>query len=248
MGNGEYRLVVRDDPKSPAAESIRTLRTNLQYLSLDKPLKSIMVTSALPGEGKTSIAGNLALALADAGLETILAGVDLRKPTLHKMFDLSNAIGITSILTGRVTLGEALQDSGHPGLRILPAGPVPPSPAELLGSRAMRSLIAELERTADMVIFDAPPVISVTDAALLAPAIGGTLLVVSLNQTPRDFARQAKAQLEKVKARVLGVVVNRIEIKRSESYYYYYDSSRQEAAANGKPRLERAFGRLIGGR
>jgi len=246
---------VRDDPKSPAAEAIRTLRTNLQYLSLDKPLKSIMVTSALPSEGKTTIASNLALALADAGTETILVGADLRKPTLHKVFGCDNHAGVTTVLTGHSTLAEALQPTGHPRLRLLPSGPVPPNPAEMLGSRAMRSLIAELEAAAEMVIFDTAPVIAVTDAALLAPAVSGTLLVVSLGFTPREIARQAKEQLEKVNAVILGVVANRIEVGRGGSYYYYYyygESEGEAAQVNGKstakPAVERSFARLFGGR
>lgn len=251
MGYDGYHLVVRDDPKSPVAEAIRTLRTNLQYLSLDRPLKSIMVTSALPGEGKTTIASNLAVALADAGADTIVVGTDLRKPALHKVFGKENRIGVTSILTGHATLEEALQPTDHPRLRFLPSGPVPPNPAEMLASKAMRRLIAEVEASAEMVIFDSAPVIAVTDAALLAPAVGGTLLVVGIGQTPRDIARQAKEQLEKVNAVILGVVVNRIEARRGGSYYYYYyyGTSEQEAAAtNGKPVVERSFARLFGGR
>lgn len=248
MGNGEYHLVVRDDPKSPVAEAIRTLRTNLQYISLDKPLKRIMVTSALPSEGKTTIASNLALALADAGNRTILTGVDLRKPAVHKLFGCDNTLGVTTILTGHATLDQALQQTAHPDLRLLASGPVPPNPAEMLGSRAMRALIDELTDHADVVIFDAPPVIAVTDAALLAPAVDGALLVVSMGQTPREIVRQAKEQLEKVNATILGVVANRIALSRSDSYYYYYygSSDREASLGNGKF-TEGKLARLLGG-
>ena len=194
-----------------------TLRTNLQYISLDKPLKRIMVTSALPSEGKTTIASNLALALADAGNRTILTGVDLRKPAVHKLFGCDNTLGVTTILTGHATLDQALQQTAHPDLRLLASGPVPPNPAEMLGSRAMRALIDELTDHADVVIFDVPPVIAVTDAALLAPAVDGALLVVSMGQTPREIVRQAKEQLEKVNATILGVVANRIALSRGDS-------------------------------
>jgi len=248
---GYEGLIVRDDPKSPAAEAIRTLRTNLQYLSLDKPLKSILVTSALPSEGKTTIAANLAVALADAGTETILVGTDLRKPALHRVFGLENRRGVTTILTGHSTLEESLQPTEHPRLRLLTSGPVPPNPAEMLGSRAMRSLIAELEASAEMVIFDTAPVIAVTDAALLAPAVSGAVLVVSMGYTPREIARQAKQQLEKVNAVILGVVANRIEVNRGGSYYYYYyygTGEEEAAAANGKAAPERPFARFFGGR
>lgn len=249
MSSGGYRLVVQDDPKSPAAEAIRSLRTNLQYLSLDKPLKHIMITSALPAEGKTTIASNLALALADAGNQTLLVGVDLRKPSVHKLFNCDNRQGITTVLTGHVTLEDALQSTAHPNLKLLASGPVPPNPAEMLGSKAMRSLIGELNGLADMVIYDAAPVIAVTDAALLAPAVDGTLLVVRMGDTPRDLVRQAKEQLEKVNATILGVVANRLSVRRGHAYYYYYyyGTSESEADARDVKVGERKLARLFGG-
>lgn len=248
MDSGEYRLIVRDDPKSPAAEAIRTLRTNLQYLSLDKPLKSILVTSALPAEGKTTIASNLALALADAGNRTIIAGVDLRKPSVHKLFGCDHTVGVTTILTGHTTLGQALQSTSHPNLKLLASGPVPPNPAEMLGSQAMRSLVEELRDQADVVVYDAAPIIAVTDAALLSPAVDGTLLVVRIGYTPRELARQAKEQLEKVSATVLGVVANRYDVRRGQAYYYYYyGSDEREAKLDHVKVGERKLARLFGG-
>src|SRR5690606_36436943 len=162
-----------------------------------------------------------------------------------------NSVGITSVLTGHATLDEALQKTDHPNLQLLASGPVPPNPAEMLGSQAMRSLIEQLVSRADKVIFDTPPVIVVTDAPLLAPALDGTLLVVRVGYTPRDVARQARWQLEKVNAKVLGIVANRIDKGRSSYYYYYYyygSEADQVTAANGRPALGRALARLFGGR
>lgn len=252
MVNEGYRLVVQDDPKSPAAEAIRTLRTNLQYLSLDKPIRSIMVTSAVPAEGKTTIASNLAIALADAGHQTLLVGADLRKPTAHKLFGGHSRFGITTILTGHTTLEESLQSTFHPNLKLLAAGPVPPNPAEMLGSQAMRSLMDQLKEIADFIICDGAPVLAVTDSSLLARAVDGTLLVVHMGHTPREAARQAKEQLEKVNATILGVVANRIDITRGGSYYYYYyygTDEKSAAAYNPKSSKvgERRLARLFGG-
>lgn len=249
MGSEMRSLYVRNHPKSPVAEAVRTLRTNLQYMSFDKPLRSIIVTSALPAEGKTTVAGNLALALADAGNRTIIVGVDLRKPSVHQLFNCDNSVGVTSVLTGHATLEQALQKTDHPNLELLASGPLPPNPAEMLGSRAMRSLIDELTHAADKVIFDAPPLIAVTDAALLAPALDGALLVVRVGYTPREIARQAKEQLEKVNAPLLGVVANRIHVGRESAYYYYYGTEASETrASSGKPVMGRAWARLLGGR
>jgi len=243
-------LDLRDDPKSPLAEAVRTLRTNLQYISLDRPLQTIVVTSALPAEGKTTVAANLAVALADVGNRTIIVGADLRKPSVHQLFGGDNSVGVTSVLTGHATLDDALQKTDHPNLQLLASGPVPPNPAEMLGSQAMRSLIEQLVSRADKVIFDTPPVIAVTDAPLLAPALDGTLLVVRVGYTPKEVARQAKEQLEKVNARVLGIVANRIDSGRNSHYYYYYYGSEEDqvTAANGRPAMGRALARLFGGR
>lgn len=234
--DSEYHLVVRDDPKSPAAEAIRSLRTNLQFVGLDRPLKSVLVTSADPSEGKTSISANLAVSLAQSGTRTILVGADLRKPSLHRVFGVSNRTGLTSVLLGQSRLSDTLEETDVENLKILNSGPIPPNPAELLGSKAMKGLVAELEEAADMVIFDATPALAVTDAVLLANAVDGVLLVVSMNKTPREVVRRAKDQLLQVRANLVGVVANRVEARgRSKYYYYYYygEGNKEAAAAGG---------------
>lgn len=251
MAHEGIRLVVKSDPKSPMAEAIRTLRTNLQYVGLDRPLRTLMITSAGPSEGKTSISSNLAYSLAESGVRTILVGADLRKPAVHKAFNVSNAVGLTNVILGQASLSEALQPTGQEGLSLLPSGPIPPNPAELLGSAAMRAIVEELKEQSDLVVFDATPVVAVADASLLAPMVDGTLLVVSMNQSPREMVRDAVAQLRKVKANILGVVANRVVFKGTQAYYYYYygesnDEVAATGAANGRLRPPGFFGRLRG--
>lgn len=247
-GNGrkheDYILVTRDEPKSPAAEAYRTLRTNLQFAALDTPLRVLLITSAGPGEGKTTTAANLAVAMAQSGSKVIVIGGDLRKPTLHLAFGLRNTVGLTNVLTGNVSWEAALQPTDVDGLYVLPAGPIPPNPAELLASTRMQELLAELKEQCDVVIIDAPPVLAVTDAGVMSRLSDGVLLVISVGVTPRDVAKAAKEQLEQVGARILGMVVNGLS---SESGYYYYYYHRYYSLEDGTRRstwLERLKNRL----
>lgn len=243
MATSEYRLVVREDPKSPVSESIRALRTNLQFVGLDKPLQTLMITSAGPAEGKTTIAANLAISMAETGLNVIVVGADLRRPSLHKVFGVENSVGLTQVLVGQAPLAEAIQTLDTPRVRLLTPGPIPPNPSELLGSQAMVEVIRELKSQADLVIFDAAPVVAVTDASILGPKVDGTVLVVSLKQTPREVVMEAKKQLVRVRTNLLGVVANRVRYGRASGYYYYYDESQSttpNSSGNGSHR-----GRLI---
>lgn len=228
---GKYTLVTRDDPKSPAAEAFRTLRTNLQFAALDRPLRTVLITSAGPGEGKTTVAANLGVAMAQSGSKVIVLGADLRKPSVHQILGVRNTIGLTNVLTGAVSWEDALQSTDVEGLYVLPAGPVPPNPAELLASGRMHELLNQLQNACDMVIIDAPPAIAVTDAGVLSRWADGVLLVVSLGITPRDVAKAAKEQLIQVGARILGLVVNRMS---GESGYYYYYYHRYYSLENEK--------------
>lgn len=219
---GGYNLVTRDDPKAPAAEAYRTLRTNLQFAALDNPLRVLLITSAGPGEGKTTTAANLGVAMAQSGSKVIIIGGDLRKPTLHQAFGLRNSTGLTNVLTGAVAWEDALQATDVEGLFILPAGPIPPNPAELLASKRMQDLLVEMRDKSDMVIIDAPPILAVTDAGVLSRLSDGVLLVVSVGVTPRDVAKAAKEQLQQVGARILGLVVNGLSEDSGYFYYYYH--------------------------
>ncbi len=212
------------DPHSPAAEAYRTLRTNLQFSSLDKPVRSLLVTSARPDEGKSAAVANLALAFAQMNEVVVLVDADLRRPALHSLFGVSNEQGLTSYIlnAGQTTSGKAalpFANTGIPNLKFLPSGPTPPNSTELLGSARMRELLLRLKDEADYVLFDAPPVLALTDAAVLATRLDGVLLVLKAGKTSRDDAREAKEQLEKVHANLLGVVLN--EVKQGSAKYRY---------------------------
>jgi capsular exopolysaccharide synthesis family protein len=210
------------DPKSPVVEAYRTLRTNLKYTDVGSPLRKVLVTSPGPGEGKSTITANLAVVLAQSGQRVIAASVDLRKPMLHRYIGLSNQLGVTTILAGQATLADCLQDTGVENMRFLASGPHPPNPAELLSSQRMQELLIELQERADIILFDAPPIVAVTDAAVLAPHMDGVLLVVNVGTVPREMAIRSKEQLLKVGARLLGVVLNRVDSREGYGYYYYY--------------------------
>jgi non-specific protein-tyrosine kinase len=214
-------LITVADPRSPVSEAYRTLRTNLDFSSLDKPIKTMLVTSAGPGEGKSTVLANLAVTTAQAGRKVILVDCDLRRPTLHNIFDLKNDVGLTTmVVDGAAMESPPLRDTGVESLQLVSSGPLPPNPSELLGSRRMEEIIAALLERADVILFDAPPVVAVTDAAVLATKVDGVLLVVNAGGTKRDYARVAKARLEKVNANLLGAVLNNVRFDVSLHRYY----------------------------
>lgn len=240
LPNGQA-LIAWEDPKSVAAEAYRILRTNLQFASPDEQLQTLLITSAGPDEGKSTITANLASSLAQAGHQVIAVNGDLRRPALHQFFQVRNTVGLTSVLVGQTTLESALQETMVPRVRVLAAGPLPPNPSELLGSRRMQALMRELRQQADIVLIDSPPVIAVADAGILARLVDGCLLVVSIGKTPRDLALAAKEQLEQVGARVLGVVANGVERAAGGYYYYYYYGS----SSGGQKELKSPWRRLL---
>jgi len=214
-------LITVADPRSPVSEAYRTLRTNLDFSSLDKPIKTMLVTSAGPEEGKSTVLANLAVITAQTGRKVILVDCDLRRPTLHYIFNLKNDVGLTTMVVDDAAMeSPPLQDTGVEGLQLVSSGPLPPNPSELLGSRRMGDIIADLLERADVVLFDAPPVVAVTDAAVLATKVDGVLLVVNAGGTKRDYARAAKARLEKVNANLLGAVLNNVRFDVSLHRYY----------------------------
>lgn len=217
-----YRVIAHHSPRSPVAEAYRTLRTNIQFGALDRRVRSIMFTSAGPGEGKSTTLANLGVTLAQAGQRVILVDADFRRPVVHRIFGVEQQRGLTTVLTGRATLEEGLQDCGIENFSILPSGPLPPNPSELLGSQSMRALIGTLCERADYVLFDCPPALAVADASILAPCLDGVVLVLKAGSVTRQAAAQAKAQLEKVGAHFLGAVLNNVQIRGDDRYYYYY--------------------------
>jgi non-specific protein-tyrosine kinase len=217
--NGTSPLIALRDPRAPASEAYRTLRTNLQFSSLDKPLHTLLATSTAPDEGKSTTLANLAVIIAQSEQRVILVDCDLRRPTLHTLFNLSNEVGLTSMILAQEDAPPPLQDTGVPGLSLLASGPLPPRPADILGSRRMEAVIARLRAEADIVLFDTPPVVAVTDATVLATKVDGVLLVFQAGKTRRDQARQARQILEKVKANIVGVVLNNAQVEQGYGYY-----------------------------
>ena len=219
-----HKIIAMDNPKSPIAEAYRTLRTNLQFSSLDKEMRSIVVTSTGPGEGKTTTICNLAVTMAQSGIKVLLIDCDLRKSQVHKHFELSNNRGITNVLARHASFEEAVKRTQTMGLDILTAGPKPPNPAELVGSNVMKEFIREMTKEYDRVLIDAPPVGVVTDAALLSTIVDGTILVVASGQVNIDATQRSKSLLQKVNANILGGLLNKIQVDGKGYYgYYYYD-------------------------
>lgn len=227
--NYRGRLVITHDPFSPLVEAYRLIRTNIQFAAVDEPIKSILVTSANPGEGKSLTASNLAVVMAQAGHKTIIVDSDLRIPILHKVFQVPNLNGLTDLLrSSQPELDESMQDTGIENLKIITCGPLPPNSSEMLGSQRMQELIQRLENTADIVIFDSPPVLAVTDASVLSQRVDGVVLVIKANQTRRDATRQAIKRLRQLGANVLGIVLNQVP-GRGTGYHYYSHYTRSSA-------------------
>ena len=203
-------LVTLTDPRSPAAEAYRTLRTNLTFFAaLDRPVETLVVTSAGPDEGKSDVLANLAVTMAQGERRTILVDADLRRPGLHAVFGVPNDRGLTTMILEEQALDDPpLLDVGVENLQLMPCGPLPPNPADILGSRKMEQAIAAFRDRADVILFDAPPVVAVTDAAVLGKKVDGVLLVVSAGRTRREHARRAKELLERVQVRIVGAVLN----------------------------------------
>ena len=214
-------LITISDPRSPVAEAYRSLRTNLEFSNLDKSLHSLLVTSAVADEGKSTTLANLAVTMAQAGKPVILIDCDLRRPSQHQIFNLKNSTGISDMVRDETALANPpLQDTSVPNLKVLTSGQLPPNPSEVLGSRRMEEIIAALLTRADILLFDAPPVIAVTDAAVLASKVDGVLLIVSAGKTKRENAKKAQQLLEKVNARVVGAVLNNVKFDSSMQSYY----------------------------
>lgn len=202
-------LVTLDEALSPAAEAYRALRLNLQFAALDKRLQTVMISSPGAGEGKSTVLANLSVTLAQIEQRVIMVDCDLRKPQLHTLFRLSNEAGLTTMMLEEQALQQPpLQDTTVERLRLLASGPLPPRPADLIGSQRMEAVIARLREEADMLLFDAPPIMAAADAIVLASKVDAVLLVVSAGQTKRDQVQRAVEQLGRVNARLAGAVLN----------------------------------------
>ncbi|UOQ87022.1 CpsD/CapB family tyrosine-protein kinase [Gracilibacillus salinarum] len=213
-------LITKMNPRSPISEQYKTIRTNLQFSSVDGDLQTMLVTSSGPSEGKSSTTANLAIVFAQQGKKVLLIDADMRKPTLHYTFRMDNRRGLSSVLVGESTLLESISNCDVAGLDLLSCGPIPPNPSELLGSKAMEKMIVAAKEEYDVILFDTPPVLAVTDAQILANICDGAVMVVRSNQTENDAAIKAKELLEVGNAKLLGVVLNDREQKKGHYYYY----------------------------
>lgn len=213
------KLVTVTDMKSAVAEQYRMIRANITFSMSDQELKTILVTSSIPGEGKSTNAANLGVVFAHEGKKVLIIDGDMRKPTLHQTFKIFNNLGLSNFLTKKISFEEAVQETFIVGLHVMTSGPVPPNPAELLSSKAMDALILEAKNIYDIIIFDAPPLLSVSDAQILSNKCDGTLLVVNAGGVEKEVAQKATAILENTQATILGVILNKYVTPRRKDYY-----------------------------
>ena len=212
-------LITLTDPRSPVSEAYRTLRTNLSFYSLDEPIRSLVVTSPAANEGKSTTAANLAVTMAQSGRRTLLVDCDLRRPSLHELLGKPEAPGLTNVLLGE-TEEIPIQPTDVENLFLLTSGPPPPNPADMLGSRRLDTILERLNEEFDIVLLDAPPVIAVTDAAVLGAKVDGVLLVLQAGKTKRDHAERAKELLEKAKDRIVGATLTNAPKDSAVGGYY----------------------------
>lgn len=222
MNKDARKLITVTQPKSPVAEQYRTIRTNIEFMAVDREIQGILVTSATQGEGKSTTASNLAVAYAQQGKKVLIIDTDMRRPTVHYTFKVANGLGLSSLLTRQAEKEKAILPTKIDNLSILTAGPIPPNPAELLSSRAMEHLVEQLREEFDIIIFDAPPLLQVADSRITSRLTDGVVLVVGCTTSDRQRVLKAKEQLELAEAKILGVVLNRRELTDDSAYQYYY--------------------------
>lgn len=222
MNKDARNLITVTQPKSPIAEQYRTIRTNIEFMAVDKEIKVILITSATQSEGKSTTSSNLAVAYAQQGKKVLIIDTDMRRPTVHYTFKVANGLGLSSLLTRQAELEKAVLPTKVDNLSILTAGPIPPNPAELLSSRSMENLILQLREEYDVIILDAPPLLQVADSRITSKLTDGVVLVVGCTTSDRQRVLKAKEQLELAEAKILGVVLNRRELTDDSAYQYYY--------------------------
>lgn len=215
-------LITLTRPSSVIAEQFRTIRTNIQFSMVDSDLKTILITSAGPGAGKSTVSANLAVTFAMQGKRVLIVDADMRKPTVHKTFRLPNNDGLTTLLTEKdVQIGDIAHRMPTEGLFVITSGVIPPNPSELLASKKMSQLMKELEEVFDLIIFDMPPIIAVTDAQVMASKVDGTIFVINKGGADKEMVKKSKELLDMVNANVIGAIFNRVELSNDNAYYYY---------------------------
>jgi len=243
----DHPVIVTDEPHSSAAEAIRRLRTNIQFIGTGGECKTLVVTSSISGEGKSTTSINLAVSMADAGARVILIDADLRRPSIADYTGVEGRAGLTSILIGRAELEDVTQPWRDTSLTILPSGPVPPNPSELLGSPAMSELLTKLRSSYDVVLLDTPPLLPVTDAAVLTKMVGGALVVVGADRLHRGQLQESLANLDTAGAHVYGVVVNKVAKRDANGYGYGYASYAPETAPAGASKADASVSASLDG-
>jgi non-specific protein-tyrosine kinase len=244
-------LITQQSPRDPISEAYRVVRTNLSFSAVDEELTSILVTSASPGEGKSTTAANLAVVMAQTGKRVVLVDADLRRPVQHKIFDLSNNMGLTTaILDNQTPVLQHVQETKIHNLHLLTSGPIPPNPAELLNSQRMGDVLNELNQAVDLIIFDTPPVLTVADASIIGPRTTGAMMVIETGKTRRGAFANGVERLARTGTHIFGVILNKVKLDRSGyGYYYYYYSSyeynsttkKQRGKKSGKPSRKPAW-------
>lgn len=232
----ERDLFVFDNPKSSHAESCRFIRTNLIFMSPDQPLRTLLITSPGPGEGKTTTAISLAVTMAQSGSRTLLVDTDMRRPRIHRSFNLSNEVGLSTLIVGESTIEQAVQKTVEPNLDVIVCGPIPPNPAELLHTQRFENLVEDLKKKYDRIIFDAPPVAAVADPVILGAQVDGAILVIKCLKTTREIAQQALRSLRDAKAHIFGTVLNDVDLSRKQYGGYYYQYYRAQGYSEDTPK------------
>lgn len=242
----EDKLISAKHPRSSHAEAYRVLRTNIQFADVDKPIHTLLVTSANPSEGKSVTAANLAVVMAQSGRRVVLVDADMRRPSQHRYFQMTNDHGLAQgLLQAQAELDGHVRATSVENLRVITTGGIPPNPAELLGSKRMQTLIETLKAEADIIIFDTPPCLPLADAAILSRYVDGVLMVVDAGRTRRESAIHAKETMERAGAHILGVSMNRVNAHGNNYYYYYYYYSHDGQGKKGFPEMSNPLARLF---
>lgn len=215
-------LVAEEYPTSVVAEQLRTVMTNIAFANVDGKIKSIMVTSSEPSEGKSTFGANLAITYAKQGRNVTLVDADMRKPTVHKTFNVSNKIGLSTILSGSSTVEDSIKYTSIDNLNVITSGPIPPNPSALLGNRKILDIINKFNQDNDLVIVDVPPVNTMADASIVSTTVDGTIFVIPQGLAEKKNVKAAVGQLRKLNVNVLGAVMNMTQNNVDDSYYYYY--------------------------
>ncbi len=222
-------LITLNEPHSLVSESYKMFRTNLNYVNIDQENKVVLFTSTTSEEGKTTSIANTAISIAQTGKKVLLVECDLRKARVHEVFNMAQAPGLTNLLADKKVLSEVVKPlKDLQNLHILTSGPLPPDPSEMLSSHTFEMLIEGAKAEYDTILIDAPPVLTVTDAAILSKLVDGVILIVAMKETKKEAAKKAKKALEQVGANILGVLITKAEINKKSAYYYYYGSGKKK--------------------